>query len=88
MVKSMLKVHKSIDILKYDRLTSYFKVGLRNYKPKNAKVLERNQIEQFLKKAPNEEYLQASVCNYFKLCIELFIWKSLKVVTIMNVAGA
>ncbi|KAJ8921722.1 hypothetical protein NQ315_010632 [Exocentrus adspersus] len=61
MLKSMLKVHKGIDISKYDKLTSYLKVGSRKYKTKKAKILERNQIEQFLKKAPNVEYLQVKV---------------------------
>ncbi|KAJ8911540.1 hypothetical protein NQ315_012793 [Exocentrus adspersus] len=45
MLKSMLKVHKGIDISK-------------KYKTKKAKILERNQIEEFLKKAPDVEYLQ------------------------------
>ncbi|KAJ8914002.1 hypothetical protein NQ315_012025 [Exocentrus adspersus] len=58
MLKSMLKVHK--DISKYGKLTSYLKVGSRKYKTKKAKILERNQIE-FLKKAPDVEYLQVKV---------------------------
>ncbi|KAJ8918303.1 hypothetical protein NQ315_014173 [Exocentrus adspersus] len=53
MLKSMLKVHKGIDISKY--------VGSRKYKTKKAKILERNQIEDFLKKAPDVEYLQVKV---------------------------
>ncbi|KAJ8917633.1 hypothetical protein NQ315_000117 [Exocentrus adspersus] len=61
MLKSMLKVHKGIDISKYDKLTSYLKVGSRKYKTKKAKILERNQIEEFLKKAPDVEYLQVKV---------------------------
>ncbi|KAJ8918237.1 hypothetical protein NQ315_014107 [Exocentrus adspersus] len=58
MLKSMLKVHKGIDISKYGKLTSYLKVGSRIYKTNKAKILERNQIEEFLKKAPDVEYLQ------------------------------
>ncbi|KAJ8910396.1 hypothetical protein NQ315_010457 [Exocentrus adspersus] len=62
MLKSMLKVHKGIDISKYGKLTSYLKVGKsRKYKTKKAKILERNQIEEFLKKAPDVEYLQGKV---------------------------
>ncbi|KAJ8918180.1 hypothetical protein NQ315_014046 [Exocentrus adspersus] len=54
MLKSMLKVHKGIDISKYGKLTSYLK---------KAKILlERNQIEEFLKKAPDVEYLQVKRC--------------------------
>ncbi|KAJ8917625.1 hypothetical protein NQ315_000108 [Exocentrus adspersus] len=48
MLKSMLKVHRGIDISK-------------KYKTKKAKILERNQIEEFLKKAPDVEYLQVKV---------------------------
>lgn len=61
MLKAMLKVHKCIDISKYGRLTSYLKAESRGYKPKKAKILERNQIEEFLKKASDEEYLQVKV---------------------------
>ncbi|KAJ8917055.1 hypothetical protein NQ315_012974, partial [Exocentrus adspersus] len=61
MLKSMLKLHKGIDISKYGKLTSYLKVGSRKYKTKKAKILERNQIEEFLKKAPDVEYLQVKV---------------------------
>ncbi|KAJ8916728.1 hypothetical protein NQ315_013932 [Exocentrus adspersus] len=53
---SMLK-----SMLKYGKLTSYLKVGSRKYKTKKAKILERNQIEEFLKKAPDVEYLQVKV---------------------------
>ncbi|KAJ8911701.1 hypothetical protein NQ315_013163 [Exocentrus adspersus] len=52
---------ESIDISKYGKLTSYLKVGSRKYKTKKAKILERNQIEEFLKKAPDVEYLQVKV---------------------------
>ncbi|KAJ8914895.1 hypothetical protein NQ315_016047 [Exocentrus adspersus] len=52
MLKSMLKVHKGCHISKY--------VESRKYKTK-AKILERNQIEEFLKKAPDVEYLQVKV---------------------------
>ncbi|KAJ8918335.1 hypothetical protein NQ315_008028 [Exocentrus adspersus] len=45
----------------YGKLTSYLKVGSRKYKTKKAKILERNQIEEFLKKAPDVEYLQVKV---------------------------
>jgi len=54
-------VHRSIDILKYGKLTSYLKSASRNYKPKRAKILEREQIEEFLRKAPDQEYLQVKV---------------------------
>ncbi|KAJ8912503.1 hypothetical protein NQ315_000679 [Exocentrus adspersus] len=61
MLKSMLKVHKGTDISKYGKLTSYLKVESRKYKTKKAKILERNRIEEFLKKAPDVEYLQVKV---------------------------
>ncbi|KAJ8918175.1 hypothetical protein NQ315_014041 [Exocentrus adspersus] len=61
MLKSMLKVHKGNDISKYGKLTSYLKVGSRKYKTKKAKIPERNQIEEFLKKAPDVEFLQVAL---------------------------
>ncbi|KAJ8913465.1 hypothetical protein NQ315_013845 [Exocentrus adspersus] len=36
-------------------------IGSRKYKTKKAKILERNQIEEFLKKAPDVEYLKVKV---------------------------
>lgn len=48
-------------------------------------MLERNQNEEFLKKAADEEYLWVKVGNtrrqYFNLYIELFILISLRVAT-------
>ncbi|KAJ8910398.1 hypothetical protein NQ315_010459, partial [Exocentrus adspersus] len=46
MLKSMLKVYK---------------VESRKYETKKAKILERNQNEEFLEKAPDVEYLQVKV---------------------------
>ncbi|RZC43073.1 hypothetical protein BDFB_015025, partial [Asbolus verrucosus] len=46
MLNPLLKVHKNIDILIYVKL-----------RYRGAKVLEREYIEQFLKGAPDEEYL-------------------------------
>jgi len=44
-----------IDISKYSKLTLYLKAASRNHKPKKPKVLERNQIEEFLRKALDKE---------------------------------
>ncbi|KAJ8918203.1 hypothetical protein NQ315_014070 [Exocentrus adspersus] len=60
---------ESIDISKYGKLTSYLKVGSRKYKTKKAKILERNQIEGFLKNAPDVEYLQVKIGNT-RCCID------------------
>lgn len=51
-----MKVHKGIGISKYNKLTSYLKIGSRNYKPKKAMTLEGSQIEE-LKKVQNEQCL-------------------------------
>ncbi|KAJ8909752.1 hypothetical protein NQ315_014362 [Exocentrus adspersus] len=69
MQKSILKVHKGVDISKYGKLTSYLKVGSGKYKTKKAKILERNQIEEFLKKAPDVEYLQVKVDPGSRRCL-------------------
>ncbi|KAJ8918223.1 hypothetical protein NQ315_014093, partial [Exocentrus adspersus] len=44
------QMHKGIDISKCGKLTSYLKAGSRNYTTNKAKILERNQIEEFFKK--------------------------------------
>lgn len=61
MLKTTLKVHENIDISKYAKLTSYLKSESRTYKPKKSKVLEREHIEEFFDKAPNDKYLMMKV---------------------------
>lgn len=61
MLKATLKTHKNIDISRYGKLIAYLKSASKTYKPKKAKILEREHIEQFLKEAPDEEYLMMKV---------------------------
>jgi len=62
MLKSILKVHRSIDILKYGKLTSYLKSSSRNYKPKRAEILKREQIEELrTEKSTGSGILQVKV---------------------------
>jgi hypothetical protein len=49
-----LKVHKNIDVSKYGS-------WLLPYKLRNAKIVEREDIEQCLKRLPHEEYLMIKV---------------------------
>ncbi|KAJ8918283.1 hypothetical protein NQ315_014153 [Exocentrus adspersus] len=49
----------NVDEIFYAEISA--EIGSRKYKTKKAKILERNQIEEFLKKAPDVEYLQVKV---------------------------
>jgi hypothetical protein len=61
MLKAMFKTYNNIDISKYGKLVAYLKNQSRVYKPKKARVLEKDHIEKFLETAPNSEYLMAKV---------------------------
>ncbi|RZB40420.1 hypothetical protein BDFB_014589 [Asbolus verrucosus] len=61
MLKAAIKVYKNIDIGKHSKFTSNLKSQSKGYKPKKAVVLERVQIEEFLTKACDKEYLKIKV---------------------------
>lgn len=65
MLKSTLNVYKNIDISKYGKLIAFLKSESRAYKPKKAQVLEKEHIEQFLKEAPDCDYLMMKVFYIF-----------------------
>lgn len=61
MIKAKLRIHSDIDISKHFKLIAYLKRQGEGYQPKKSKILTRDQIEQFLKGAPDDEYLLMKV---------------------------
>ncbi|XP_031341708.1 uncharacterized protein LOC116182764 [Photinus pyralis] len=61
MVRAMLRLHEKIDISKYGILISFLKAKNVGYKPKKSQVLSREQVIEFLQRAPDEKYLFVKV---------------------------
>lgn len=60
-LNACLRVHENIDIATYGKLFAYLKSILKSYKPK--KVLEKKNIEQFLKEASDKDNFFLVLCN-------------------------
>jgi len=61
MLKSTLLIRENIHIEKFTHLTTYLKRQSVNYVPKKSKILTREQITEFVKSAPNEQFLMIKV---------------------------
>lgn len=66
MLKATLSVRDDTDIGKYRKVTAFLKRKADGYKPKKSKILNREQIEKFMKEAPNETFL---MMNIIILCV-------------------
>lgn len=62
MVKSMLNLKNGVDISKFPKLLAFLKRQGDGYKPKKARVLTNEQVDQFLSAAPDKDYLMIKVC--------------------------
>lgn len=65
MLKATLNVHDNIDISRYARLIAFLKRKSDGYKPKKSKILSREEIELFLREAPDDLYLMMKVSSNF-----------------------
>lgn len=66
MVKATLCLKNGIDIEKFSKLRAFLKRQNDGYRPKKSRVLTKEQVDQFLKYAPDKQYLMMKVC-VFKL---------------------
>jgi len=64
MIKLVLKVKHNIDISKFYKL-AFLKKANDGFRPKKSKVLDREEVEKFLSKAPNEVNLMIKVATIF-----------------------
>ena len=63
MIKAMLRVNNDVAISKHFKLIAYLKRQGEGYQAKKSKIFTRDQIEQFLKYAPDDEYLLMKVAR-------------------------
>lgn len=61
MLHSMIKIQNGVDISRYTKLLAFIKNNSKNFTSKKAKILTSYQIQEFLNKAPNEQYLAIKV---------------------------
>lgn len=69
MIKSLLNIKHGLDISKYMKLRAYLKKQNEGYTPKKSKVFSKDQFEDFLNNAPNEQYLGIKVSYNILTCI-------------------
>lgn len=69
MIKSLLNIKHGLDISKYMKLRAYLKKQNEGYTPKKSKVFTKDQFEDFLNNAPNEQYLGIKVSYNILTCI-------------------
>lgn len=61
MLRSTLIIKNCVDISKYVKLRAFLKRKSEKYAPKQSKTLTSEEIQQFLKDAPDEKYLLIKV---------------------------
>lgn len=59
MVKSMLLLLENVDISRFFKVTTFLRKQSVVYEPKKATILTRDDVNRFLKEAPDEQYLLA-----------------------------
>lgn len=67
MLKSTLNIKHNINIEKYTRLIAFLKKMKSGYIAKKSKTLEIEDIDKFIREAPDEDFLMMKVCiDYFQ----------------------
>ena len=61
MLKSTLRLKQNVDIGNYPKVRAYLKRQNEGYTPKKSRVLEKEQILQFIKEAPDQKFLFTKV---------------------------
>lgn len=61
MLKATIATDMGVDISKFSKLTAFLKRQNEGYKPKKSKILDADNIEDFLEKAPDDEFLAQKV---------------------------
>jgi len=65
MIKSMVKIKENIDISDYNQLKAFLKRKNVGHRSKQSKTFQAEEIERFLKDAPNETFLIHKVSDTF-----------------------
>lgn len=61
MVKATLSIKNGVEIEKFVKLKAFLKRQGEGYRPRKSRVLTNEQIEVFLKDAPDHKYLMMKV---------------------------
>lgn len=61
MLKTMLNINKGVDISNYSKLRAFLKRKSDGYRARKSKVFTTNEIDKFIKEAPDSIYLLAKV---------------------------
>lgn len=61
MLRMTLSIHNNIDIANYLRLKAFLNRQSDGYRPKKSKIFTANDINKFIKYAPDEKYLVTKV---------------------------
>lgn len=65
MLRTTLNINNNVDIAKYAKLKAFLKRKSDGYRPKESKIFTSEEINKFIKEAPDNEYLLTKVCyNY------------------------
>lgn len=62
MLKTTLKINHNVDIARYVKLRAFLKRKSAGYRPKKSKIFTSEEINKFIKEAPDNVYLLAKVC--------------------------
>lgn len=63
MLRATLNISNNLDISKYERLRIFLKKNSDGYKPKKSKMFSTEEINDFLRNAPDSKYLLTKVCS-------------------------
>lgn len=63
MLKSVINIRENIDISKFPKLLAFLKRKNEGFKPKKSNILTIDQVDQFLREAPDDKYLVMKVSN-------------------------
>lgn len=69
MLKSTLKYKNNVDISKFNKLIAFLKQKNKGYKPKKSKIFEREDLINFLLKAPDSKFLMIKVSKCLSKCL-------------------
>jgi hypothetical protein len=67
MLKATLLAYHNVKLADYGKLTPFLKQNSVGYKPKKAKIFSKEQIDEFLLNAPNDDFLMQKVIFELKL---------------------
>jgi hypothetical protein len=72
MLKLTIKINDNVDITKFSKLFALLKRYSDGYVPTKSKILNNDDIQNFLNTAPDNIYLATKVCSYVPIYIFRF----------------